>query len=226
MILWSTHTYKYSELVKDSPMITWQKKKSSLICKGVCATPTIKSTHSQGGLGKFLVACFIIRSLVISLTTGTPLLQHQSFLNQLTDGWFHHEWKIEHPLVWELREILLMPNRNWNGSMKNKRRWEFSNWGVLLHVDTLLKTHTGPTQMEQCTRVRSSERRADLHLFWCGQRLGVHSRNPHLREHLSVGVTHLSEPSQGGNKSVCMASQAGRSEQLLWALKQCTPRAG
>lgn len=36
-----------------------------------------------------------------------------------------------------------MPNRNWNGSMKNKRRWKFSNGRMLLSVDTFLKTHTG-----------------------------------------------------------------------------------
>lgn len=52
------------------------------------------------------------------------------------DWWLHHEWKMEHPLVWELREILLMPNRNWNGSMKNKSRWKFSKCRMLLSVDT------------------------------------------------------------------------------------------
>lgn len=40
------------------------------------------------GWVKVLVACFIIRRLVISLTNRIALLQHQSFLNWLMDQWF------------------------------------------------------------------------------------------------------------------------------------------
>lgn len=166
IILWSTHTYKYSELVKDAPMTTWQKKTSHLICKGLLGFWCVCYIHDQtqtlrGGLGKFLVACFIIRGSVISLTTRMPQLQRQSFLNQLTDRWFHHEW--------EWSENGGNFSRQTGTGMGRRRTPGGGNSaisGELFSVDTPEKRALeAGTQMEQSTLVREPGRMPDLHLF-------------------------------------------------------------
>lgn len=136
------------------------------------------------------------------------------------DWWLHHEWKMEHPLVWELREILLMPNRNWNGSMKNKSRWKFSNCRMLLSVDTLKKKITLGSLLRWTVytgQITWKNARPPSFMIWI--KAGT-AQQKHPPEIASFNLRNSSsEPSQGENKSLCTASQVGGSEQLFCAIK-------
>lgn len=112
----------------------------------------------------------------------------------------------------------------WPDQCRTKGSGNSATAGLLLSGDTPEKLALEvPIQMEQSTLVREPGRMTDLHFLWYGQRLGLHSKNTHLKSRVSIWETRLSEPSQGDNTSLWVASQGqhevGGSGQFLCAMR-------
>lgn len=191
-MLQNSMKYPYLQIFRTSERLSHEKlekQKSGQICKGLrgfwCVCYILdQSKHSQGGLDTFLVACFIIRSLAISLTNRMPLLQQPSLLIG--------QW-INASLMNESRASLCLRTEEDSSQVKQESECDHEEqkegeiWQVQAPTTQCRHTYNTHAEGSWSTPVKQSAEMPDLCFFiiqkkiFFNQGSTLYSRNIHLR---------------------------------------------